>query len=357
VNNGADFGMRRVVLQSARCDDRGHFKIDLVPAQMPVRVVAGTPADARGAARSLRTDGFLVDSSLDVYFDPGEVRENVRLVAQSEKSEPRSAAQAKPEPLEQRLKKLTRNARLAGMRVLVALEGTSSKSLSELGERWQGQPDEIFRYLPLEVTAEEIQSEAALVTRLGWERPKAGEIELIAIDGTGAKLASQRVTIDRNAASERRVAEFIKRNAPAPRDAQALLAAAQREARDTGRRLWFVDGCDLSGGYFEIARWMDDQHALLAKDYVTLQVREADAHYEAVIGKFRPHRDDADAWFAIAEPDGRVLATSDGPLGNIGLPSSFEEKRHLKRMLDRTAKRLTPAERQRLIDSLTERTQ
>jgi hypothetical protein len=217
------------------------------------------------------------------------------------------------------------------------------------------------------VTAEEIQSEAAVVTRLGWERPKVGETELIAIDGTGAKIAAQRVTANGNATTVRRLAEFIKRNAPAARDALILFAAAQREARDTGRKLWVVDGGFQSQFDFDLTRWMDDQRALLAKDYVVLRIAAYDDHCDEASQKFlidnrrsnqlNPNLGSGDPWFAIAEPDGKVLVTSIGPQGNIGFPSSFEEKRHLKRMLDRTAKRLTPAERQRLIDSLPERTQ
>jgi hypothetical protein len=57
-------------------------------------------------------------------------------------------------------------------------------------------------------------------------------------------------------------------------------------------------------------------------------------------------------WFAIAEPDLKVLVTSDGPLGNIRLPSTIEEKRHLKKMITSTARHLTPAECDRLIESL-----
>ena len=362
---GADFGMVRVVLQSARCDDRGRFKIDSVPAQMRVRVVAGTPADARGAPFSLWPDGFLVDSSLDVYFNPGEARENVRLVAQSEKSEPRAAARAKPEPLEQRLKRAMEHARLNGMRVLVILPGDSSNSVDDLTESLldAGEPDSIVRYELVGVDSEEVTSQAAFISRVGWDRPQAGEVGLIAIDGTGAKIAAQRIRVDGTAATKRRAAEFINRHAPASRDALALLATAQRAARNTGKRLWIIEsdrGCRCTP-CSDLARWMHDQRALLGKDYVELWLFQHDDHCHEAMEKFYPDdnqsRDGGTPWFAIAEPDGKVLATSDGPLGNIGLPSSFEEKRHLKRMLDRTAKRLTPAERQRLIDSLTERNQ
>jgi hypothetical protein len=45
-------------------------------------------------------------------------------------------------------------------------------------------------------------------------------------------------------------------------------------------------------------------------------------------------------WMAIAEPTDAIVVTSDGPLGNIGFPSSTEGVWHLREMLDRTAQRL-----------------
>ena len=92
----------------------------------------------------------------------------------------------------------------------------------------------------------------------------------------------------------------------------------------------------------------------MSKDFVRLQLLWSDARYEEAIRKFHPPRDDGSPWFAIIEADGKVLATNDCPLGSFSLPNSFEEKRHLKRMLDRTARHLTPAECKRLIESLPE---
>jgi hypothetical protein len=69
-------------------------------------------------------------------------------------------------------------------------------------------------------------------------------------------------------------------------------------------------------------------------------------------GNANPDRDREPPWFAIAEPDGKVLATSLGPLGNVGFPTTIEEKRHLKAMITRTARHLTAAECDRLIQSL-----
>jgi hypothetical protein len=55
---------------------------------------------------------------------------------------------------------------------------------------------------------------------------------------------------------------------------------------------------------------------------------------------------------AITEPGGAVLATSDGPLGNIGFPGTIEDARHLREMLQRTARKLTAKEQDQLVESL-----
>ena len=49
-------------------------------------------------------------------------------------------------------------------------------------------------------------------------------------------------------------------------------------------------------------------------------------------------------WTAVLDADGKVLATSDGPDGNIGFPSSAEEIDHFMAMLRTSATRLTEAD-------------
>ena len=157
----------------------------------------------------------------------------------------------------------------------------------------------------------------------------------------------------RNDAARKEAARFLRQNAPPRRDARVVLATAQDAARETGRRLVVVHGGPRCGPCLLLARWLDDQHALLSKDYVIVKILEGvDEHANEVIGKLRPRREGGIPWFAITEPDGTILATSDGPLGNTGVPSGPEEKKHFKAMLDRTARQLSPAERERLLDSL-----
>jgi len=45
--------------------------------------------------------------------------------------------------------------------------------------------------------------------------------------------------------------------------------------------------------------------------------------------------------------------TSEGPLGNVGMPVSVEEIRHFRQMLERTSHQLSPEEIEELIQSLS----
>ena len=57
-------------------------------------------------------------------------------------------------------------------------------------------------------------------------------------------------------------------------------------------------------------------------------------------------------FFAIFDPDGKRLIDSSGPLGNIGYPSGFEGKKHLRKMLMETRKNLTPEDVDAVVGTL-----
>ena len=59
-------------------------------------------------------------------------------------------------------------------------------------------------------------------------------------------------------------------------------------------------------------------------------------------------------WYAIIDPNGKILATSESREGNIGFPDDREGKDHLRQMLQQTARKLTPAEIDSLIQSIVE---
>jgi hypothetical protein len=99
---------------------------------------------------------------------------------------------------------------------------------------------------------------------------------------------------------------------------------------------------------------MEDHHATLEKDFVTVKVMDGiDENADDVMTELPWKRGDGIPWFAITEPDGTVLATSNSPLGNVGFPDSVEGIRHLRTMLDRTVRKLKSDEMAKLVKSLS----
>ena len=75
------------------------------------------------------------------------------------------------------------------MRLLAVLEGDASKSVERMSRLVVDDEDlpDVLRYLTLTLGAEDVKREAGLLARLGWEQPKPGEVELVALDSTGAQ--------------------------------------------------------------------------------------------------------------------------------------------------------------------------
>jgi hypothetical protein len=205
----------------------------------------------------------------------------------------------------------------------------------------------------LRVTAAQLKTEAATLAGYGWPIPGPGEIVLVALNGDRVTIAARHIAADMLDDAVGVGMAFLKQNMPPARDARALLTAASEEAQKSGRRVWIVVAGPRCGPCFLLARWMDEHHTVLEKDYVIVKVMDGvDEHVAGVIEKLPPHERSI-PWHVIAEPDGTVLATSEGPLGNIGFPGSVEGIRHFRRMLDLTVRRLKSDEVDGLVRSFS----
>jgi hypothetical protein len=320
---------------SQQPDAAGKFHWDAVPAQTALTV------RVRGDRYSPR---YYI-SSAQRHFEPGEVRTN-DTPRMREVNTAATAPRAEP-PLAEAVPLVCRDARLNAMRALVALEGDESESTHNLTSRLldtEETPD-VRAYRVLSVSSQKRQEEAAAIADHKWPRPEAGEVLLVVLDHTAAVTAHVRLKAQQLDASLSEGRHFLAAERPPQRDAAALLAAAREEARASGRRMWVVSGGSRCGPCFRLARWMDDQHALLEKDYVLVKIMGGvDKNSEAVDPLLPGSQSSGIPYHAIVEPDGKVLITSKGPLGNIGMPSEVEDIRHLKRMLDETAQKLSAAE-------------
>ena len=198
--------------------------------------------------------------------------------------------------------------------------------------------DLIVRYLPVRIGPAELKTGAAILGKYGWPLPAPGQVVLVALNGDRETIATTTIAADPAAAATRLGEGFLKQHLPPTRDARAMLTAARDEARKTGRRVWFIESGPRCAPCFRLGRWIDDHHAALEKDFVILKVMDGlDAHAAEVVKELPISDGDGIPWHAITEPDGTILVTSHGSLGNIGFPSSVEGIRHFRQMLERTA--------------------
>ena len=113
--------------------------------------------------------------------------------------------------------------------------------------------------------------------------------------------------------------------------------------------MWIIAGDSRRENYFRLARWLQDQHDLLDRDYVFVKLLKGCDENVDELGQALHLGDKNAPWFALADAAGTVLATSNGPLGG-----PTDTKRQLDRALQATARRLTPTDIERLIRSFGE---
>ena len=336
-------------IAAQRTDPSGRFRFAAVPAMIPVQLSIG--------GREGRSEYYIAGG--DRFFDPGEIRENDEIRPHRRESPAQVARRSSPPaPLTGRVENTCRNVRGSGMHALVLLQGDESRNVAALADQLldYDRSPLILKYLPVRVESQELTAEAETLKKHGWPLPAPGQVVLVALDGDQRTLATTTIAADPPAAAPGLGDAFLKQHSPPPHDARARLTAARDEARNTGRRVWIVIGGPRCGPCFRLGRWIDEHHATLDRDFVVVKVMEGlDEHAGEVVKELPIHDGDGIPWYAITEPDGTILTTSRGPLGNMGFPTTIEDLRHLRRMLQSTARKLTAAEIDGLIGSLSSR--
>jgi len=321
----------------------GKFQFSTIPSGVPFQLIAeGKPP------------GPEFDSPHEtLVFLPGEARANV--VFRTDRVGPVRASAPPPIPLAINAAKICRSAALSHMRGLAVLAGDDSPAVDELAHKIVDFQhfDVVLHYLPLSLKAEQIGTEAKTLAHLAWPLPAAGEVVLVVLDGEKQVIAERRLAATEPATALEAAAKFLTEHKLPTRDARQLLAEAKRTAETSGRRLWLIHSGPRCGPCFRLARWIDDHHDLLDKDFVIVKLMDGlDDNTNALFKTYRTGAWGGVPWYVISEPDGKVLTTSDGPTGNIGMPDSIEGTRHFREMLERSVRHLTPAEVTELVDSL-----
>jgi hypothetical protein len=97
-----------------------------------------------------------------------------------------------------------------------------------------------------------------------------------------------------------------------------------------------------------------DVASLLTKEFVIVRLDFDRAKGAKEIELRYVEKEQGLPWFAFLDGDGKAIATSLGPKGNIGHPNQPEEVEHFQGMLQKAKRHLTDAEIATLITSLKE---
>jgi len=136
-------------------------------------------------------------------------------------------------------------------------------------------------------------------------------------------------------------------------DAHDKWNSAADKARTEEKNLIVVFGFHRCFPCIRLTSWLDDHKAVLSKDFVLLKFNElCDLHTDNLRRRLFGSEYHGAPAFVIARPDGKVLASSAGPTGNIGYPVGVDELRHLTRMLMLGRKQLTDREIDAIVESL-----
>jgi thioredoxin-related protein len=153
------------------------------------------------------------------------------------------------------------------------------------------------------------------------------------------------------------VKEFLTRNAVTPKDAEVVLRDGLSRASSEDKRVFLTLSAPWCGWCHTLSDWMNKSEiaAILDRDFVIVKIDiERMTHGKEVMSQVRPKADGGIPWFAILDPKGKPVGTSDGPQGNIGYPVKPEEIDHFMALITKEGRRIEASHRERLKQSLQE---
>ena len=154
-----------------------------------------------------------------------------------------------------------------------------------------------------------------------------------------------------------RVNEFLSKWKVTAKDAEIVLRDGLSRALSEDKQVFLKFGAPWCGWCHKLDDWMNQPEiaSILDRDFVTIRVDiDRMTHGKEVLHQFRPSDKGGIPWFAVLDSKGKSLGTSDGPNGNIGYPFKPEEIDHFMALITKEARRIEPAQQERLRQSLKE---
>jgi thioredoxin-related protein len=179
---------------------------------------------------------------------------------------------------------------------------------------------------------------------------------LAVMDASGKLLVGQRTgELEEGDHHEpKRVKDFLARWVVEPRDAQIVLRDSLAQASSDDKKLFLTFGAPWCGWCHKLETFLarPEISEILDRDFVVLKIdTDRMTHGKDVMSKYRPSESGGIPWYAILDPKGERLATSDllnGPNRNIGYPAVPKEIDAFMSLIEGQSRRIEPAQIARL---------
>lgn len=183
-----------------------------------------------------------------------------------------------------------------------------------------------------------------------------GDFLLVVLDRDGTKVATADAgaLCEEGELSKNRLLEFLSGHLTEPLDARELLTEALKQAADEEKAVIVQETATWCGPCHLLSQFLD-RNRIWEKDYIWVKMDHRWTGARELMTELREGADGGVPWFAILNPEGKMLATSNDPQTkrNIGYPSEKSGQVHFANMLNQTRKRLSEGDVQQLVDALT----
>jgi hypothetical protein len=343
---------------SATTDDDGHFTLTRIVVGQQYRLTVVSERDSEGRGRSWSGLTQLVATAGGETIDLGDV---VRKPPQPEYKPPTieeriAAAFHKKDAAATRYQNNLRDVRIGHLRQLMILADPEAE-LTQQFFKLRYEDDEVrgatddYWLIPLPLTGEKGDDTRQFAGSLGIEVSDAAAPVFLVIDEDEQRLATvEAADLSTDGAIDRqKVLDFLAAYVPEQLDAQILFDDALARAKAENRRVFIQESATWCGPCWMLSRFIAAHREVLEQDYILVKLDHRWPHAQEIAEKFQTERGGI-PWCAILDADQNVLATSDGPDGNIGFPSKEEPTgiEHFLKMLRDSRIRLTDADLEKL---------
>lgn len=192
---------------------------------------------------------------------------------------------------------------------------------------------------------------------------KAGIPYLTILDADGKPLANEETSqfelADKSkpAYDTEKLVAFLKKHEAKTTAAADLLAAGLAKAKETGKVLFLDFSAPWCGFCKMLERWSarPDVAPILEKEFVVVTVdTDRSAFGKAMLDRYSNGKSGGIPWFVFLSPEGKALADSNGPQGNVGFPLEPHEIEHFASMLKKVQRALTDEDIAKLRATLVE---